>query len=42
MAAAGVSRVLVPVMFTKEFKNVVRGPEDVGAWRDVIEKHAAL
>ena len=42
MAAAGVSRVLVPVMFTKEFKNVVRGPEDVDAWRDVIEKYAAL
>ena len=42
MAAAGVGRVLVPVMFTKEFKNVVRGPEDVGAWRDVIDKHAAL
>ncbi len=40
MAAAGIGRVLVPVVFTKEFKNVVRGPEDVGRWRDLIEKHA--
>jgi probable F420-dependent oxidoreductase len=39
MAAAGVGRVLVPVMFTKEFKNVVRGPEDVGQWRRLIEEY---
>jgi hypothetical protein len=32
--------VLVPVMFTKEFKTAVRGPEDLAQWRDVIEKHA--
>ena len=40
MAAAGIGRVLVPVMFTKEFKNVVRGPEDVAKWRHIIEEHA--
>jgi probable F420-dependent oxidoreductase len=38
MAADGVGRVLVPVSFTPEFKNVVRGPEDCARWADVIEK----
>lgn len=40
MAAAGVGRVLVPVMFNKDAKNVVHGPEDVGKWKHVIEEHA--
>ncbi len=40
MAAAGVDRVLVPVVFTKEFKNVVRGPDDVRRWTEVIEKYS--
>jgi probable F420-dependent oxidoreductase len=39
MAAAGIGRVLVPVMFTKEFKNVVRGPDDLPPWRDTIERY---
>jgi len=30
--------VLVPVVFTQEFRNVVRGPDDVGRWREVIER----
>ena len=37
-AMAGVDRVLVPVMFTKEFKNIVRGPDDLPQWRDTIER----
>ena len=40
MVKAGVHRVLVPVMFTKEFKTAVRGPEDLAQWRDIIEKYA--
>jgi probable F420-dependent oxidoreductase len=40
LAAAGVDRVLVPVAFTQEFANVVRGPDDVGRWRDVIARWA--
>lgn len=40
MEAAGVDRVLVPVMFTPEFGNVVRGPDDMQHWRHVIEKYA--
>ena len=40
MAADGVDRVLVPVSFTPEFTNVVRGPEDCARWRDVIRAHA--
>ena len=41
MAKAGVHRVLVPVIFTPEFRsNVVRGPDDLKPWRDIIEKHA--
>jgi probable F420-dependent oxidoreductase len=39
MAAAGIDRVLVPVMFTKEFKNIVRGPDDLPQWRDTIERY---
>ncbi len=42
MAAAGVGRVLVPVSFTPEFKNVVRGPEDCARWTDVIEKFRTI
>jgi probable F420-dependent oxidoreductase len=40
MAAAGINRVLVPVAFTKEFNNVVRGPDDFAPWRDIIDKYA--
>lgn len=39
MAAAGIDRVLVPVMFTKEFKNIVRGSDDLPQWRDMIERY---
>ena len=39
MAEAGIDRVLVPVMFTKEFKNIVRGPDDLPQWRDVIDRY---
>ncbi len=42
LSAAGIDRVLVPVVFTKEFKNVVRGPDDLPAWRDIIEKYAEV
>jgi alkanesulfonate monooxygenase SsuD/methylene tetrahydromethanopterin reductase-like flavin-dependent oxidoreductase (luciferase family) len=41
MAAAGVDRVLVPVVFTPEFGNVVRGPDDMQHWRRVIDQYAA-
>jgi alkanesulfonate monooxygenase SsuD/methylene tetrahydromethanopterin reductase-like flavin-dependent oxidoreductase (luciferase family) len=39
MAAAGIDRVLVPVAFTKEFKNVVRDPGDLKRWSDIIGKY---
>ena len=39
MAAAGVDRVLVPVIFTKEFKNIVRNPDDLPQWRDTIDRY---
>jgi hypothetical protein len=41
MAAAGIDRVLVPVVFTKEFKNVVSDPGDLNQWADLIEKYGA-
>lgn len=41
MAKAGVSRVLVPVIFTPEFNaNLVRGPDDLKSWRSIIERHS--
>ncbi|MEA2744946.1 MAG: hypothetical protein QOG25_3317 [Acetobacteraceae bacterium] len=39
MAVAGIDRVLVPVAFTKEFKNVVRDPGDLKRWSDIIGKY---
>jgi probable F420-dependent oxidoreductase len=41
MAAAGVDRVLVPVMFTPEFANAVRGPNDMQHWSRVIEQYGS-
>ncbi len=40
MAAAGIDRVLEPVAFTKAFNDVVRGPEDLRRWSDLIERYA--
>jgi probable F420-dependent oxidoreductase len=40
MAVAGIDRVLVPVVFTKEFKNVVRDPGDLRRWSEIIDKYA--
>jgi probable F420-dependent oxidoreductase len=42
MAAAGIDRVLVPVVFTKEFKNVVQNPSDLARWAEVIEKYITV
>ena len=41
LAAAGVSRVLVPVS-TVGLKQRVKGPEDLAKWRDIIDRYAAL
>jgi probable F420-dependent oxidoreductase len=41
MAAAGISRVLVPVS-TVGLKQRVNGPEDLAQWRDVIDRYAGL
>jgi len=40
MAKAGVSRLLVPVTGVAGLDRVIRGPEDVKRWRDVVEKYA--
>ena len=42
LAARGVRRVLVPVTGVAGLKRIIRGPEDVLAWRDLIEAHASL
>ncbi|MGE0226195.1 MAG: LLM class F420-dependent oxidoreductase [Acetobacteraceae bacterium] len=42
MAAAGISRVLVPVTGVAGLKRIIRGPADVLAWKDTIEKFARL
>lgn len=42
LAARGVSRVLVPVTGVAGLKRVIRGPEDVAAWRDVLDRYATL
>jgi probable F420-dependent oxidoreductase len=42
LAALGVGRVLVPVTGVAGLKRVIRGPEDVAAWQDVIERHRDL
>ena len=41
-AAAGVSRVLVPVTGVAGLARRIRGPEDLLAWRDTIARAASL
>ena len=41
-AKAGVARVLVPVSPMAGLANPIRGPEDVLAWRDTIERYREL
>ena len=41
-AKAGVARVLVPVSPMAGLSNPIRGPEDVLAWRDAIERYREL
>lgn len=40
MARAGVGRLLVPVTGVAGLARVIKGPEDVLKWRDVVEKYA--
>jgi probable F420-dependent oxidoreductase len=42
LARLGVNRVLVPVTGVAGLKRVIRGPADVLAWREVIERYATL
>ena len=42
LAAAGVSRVLLPVTGVAGLARKVAGPEDLLSWRDTIERYAAL
>ena len=42
IAAAGVSRVLVPVTGVAGLARKVSGPEDLLAWRETIERYASL
>lgn len=42
MAAAGISRVLVPVTGVAGLARLIRGPDDVKLWKDTIEKYASL
>jgi alkanesulfonate monooxygenase SsuD/methylene tetrahydromethanopterin reductase-like flavin-dependent oxidoreductase (luciferase family) len=42
LAARGVSRVLVPVTGVAGLKKVIRGAEDVRAWKDVLDRYASL
>ena len=39
LAKLGVTRLLVPATPMAGLKQMVRGPEDLGAWRDIIERH---
>ena len=41
-AAAGVSRVLLPVTGVAGLARKVAGPEDLLAWRETIERYANL
>lgn len=41
-AAAGVSRVLVPVTGVAGLSRKIAGPEDLLPWRDIIERYATL
>jgi alkanesulfonate monooxygenase SsuD/methylene tetrahydromethanopterin reductase-like flavin-dependent oxidoreductase (luciferase family) len=42
LAAAGVSRVLLPVTGVAGLARKVSGPEDLAGWRATIERYAAL
>ena len=42
LAARGVGRVLIPVTGVAGLKRIIRGPQDVLAWRDVIARYASL
>jgi alkanesulfonate monooxygenase SsuD/methylene tetrahydromethanopterin reductase-like flavin-dependent oxidoreductase (luciferase family) len=42
LAAAGVSRVLIPVTGVAGLQRKVSGPEDLLGWRDAIDRYAAL
>jgi probable F420-dependent oxidoreductase len=42
MAAAGISRVLVPVTGVAGLARVIGRPDDAKAWKDTIEKYASL
>lgn len=42
LAARGVSRVLVPVTGVAGLKKVIRGADDVLAWKDVLDRYASL
>jgi alkanesulfonate monooxygenase SsuD/methylene tetrahydromethanopterin reductase-like flavin-dependent oxidoreductase (luciferase family) len=42
LAAAGVSRVLLPVTGVAGLARKVSGPEDLLGWRDTIERYATL
>ncbi len=42
LAARGVSRVLVPVTGVAGLKKVIRGADDVRAWKDVLDRYASL
>ncbi len=42
LAARGVSRVLVPVTGVAGLKKVIRGADDVRAWKDVLDHYASL
>jgi len=42
LAAMGVKRILVPVTGAAGLARRIRGPEDVAAWSDVVEKYADI
>jgi len=42
LAAMGVTRILIPVTGAAGLAKVIRGPEDVAVWRDVIERFAEI
>ena len=39
-AAAGINRVLVPVSPMAGLKTAIKNPDDIPAWRDILEKYA--
>ena len=40
LAQLGVTRLLVPVTPMAGLKQLIKGPEDVGKWKDIIDKYA--